>query len=126
MKTRAFGNVCESVVSKWLEQKGYKILARNYTVRGGELDIVAVDADTMAFIEVKSRHAGYDKEKYGRPSRAVDYFKRQRLALAAQTFLKQYPSKKRKRFDVIEVIADEQPTYTSFEIKHIKSAFSAR
>lgn len=126
MKTRTFGNICESVVSKWLETKGYKILARNYTVRGGELDIVAIDSDTIAFIEVKSRHAGYDKAKYGRPAKAVDLIKRQRVAFAAQAFLKEYPSSRRKRFDVIEVVADEQPSYTSFDIKHIKSAFLAR
>lgn len=126
MKTKTFGNICEGVVCKWLEQKGCKILARNYTVKGGELDIIAVDGDTLAFIEVKSRHAGYDASKYGRPSRAVDYFKRQRLSLAAQAFLKKYPSQRRKRFDVIEVLVDEQDTYTSFEIKHIKSAFAAR
>ncbi len=126
MKTRAFGKICESVVSKWLSQKGYKILSRNFTIKGGELDIVAIDGDTLAFIEVKARHAGYDSAKYGRPSRAVDYLKRQRVALTAQAFLRQYPSKRHKRFDVIEVIVDEQPTYTSFEIKHIKSAFSAR
>ena len=126
MKTRAFGNVCETVVSRWLEQKGYKVIARNYTIRGAELDIVATDSETLVFIEVKSRHFGYDKSKYGRPSRAVDHIKRQRIALAAQSFLKQYPSNKRKRFDVIEVIADEQPTYTSFDIKHFKSAFTLR
>ena len=126
MKTKAFGNICEGVVCKWLEGKGCKILARNFTLRGGELDIVAIEGDTLAFIEVKARHAGYDASKYGRPSKAVDYIKRQRVALAAQAFLKEYPSKRRKRFDVIEVIVDEQDTYTSFEIKHIKSAFSAR
>ena len=47
MKTKTFGNICEGVVCKWLEQKGCKILARNYTVKGGELDIIAVDGDTL-------------------------------------------------------------------------------
>ena len=126
MKTKVFGKICEGVVANWLTTKGYSILARNYTVRGGELDIVATNSETVVFIEVKARHAGYDTAKYGRPSRAVDYLKRQRVALAAQAFLKTYPSRKRKRFDVIEVIVDEQTTYTSFEIKHIKSAFNAR
>ena len=126
MKTRAFGRICEGVVCKWLEGKGFRILARNFAVRGAEIDIIASNSDTLVFFEVKSRHAGYDTAKYGRPSKAVDLAKQKRIASAAQSFLKQYPSRKSKRFDVIEVLVDEQPTYTSFEIKHIKSAFTAR
>ena len=126
MKTRAFGRICEGVVCKWLEGKGFRILARNFAVKGAEIDIIASNSDTLVFFEVKSRHAGYDTAKFGRPSKAVDLAKQKRIVTAAQSFLKQYPSRKSKRFDVIEVLVDEQPTYTSFEIKHIKSAFVSR
>ena len=126
MKTRAFGRICEGVVCKWLEGKGFRILARNFAVKGAEIDIIASNSETLVFFEVKSRHTGYDTAKFGRPSKAVDLAKQKRIVLAAQSFLKQYPSRKSKRFDVIEVLVDEQPTYTSFEIKHIKSAFTAR
>ena len=126
MKTRAFGRICEGVVCKWLEGKGYRIVARNFAVKGAEIDIIASTSDALVFFEVKSRHAGYDASKYGRPARAVNALKQRHIAIAAQSFLKQYPSRKSKRFDVIEVIVDEQDTYTSFEIKHIKSAFTAR
>ena len=126
MKTNALGRICEKVVAKWLCQKGYTVLAKNYLVRGAEIDIIATNADTLIFVEVKSRHAGYNKEKFRRPAAAVTAIKQKRIVLAAGRFLSEYPSRKRKRFDVIEVIADEQPEYTSFEIKHIKSAFSAK
>ena len=126
MKTRAFGKICEGVVCKWLEGKGYRVVARNFSVKGAEIDIIASTSDSLVFFEVKSRHAGYDVSRYGRPARAVNMIKQKHIAAAAQSFLKQYPSRKAKRFDVVEVIVDEQDTYTSFDIKHIKSAFTAR
>ncbi|HRQ70814.1 MAG TPA: YraN family protein, partial [bacterium] len=54
MNTRQYGAEAELFTSNWLERKGYKILDRNFFMRGGEIDIVAQINDTIAFVEVRS------------------------------------------------------------------------
>ena len=103
-----------------LKKSGYKILGRRVRVgRHDEVDLIArFGADTMVFVEVKTRK----NENYGRPSVAVDREKRRKLSRAAVAFLK-----KRKlrppyiRFDVIEVIGE--PKGEPPEIRHIENAF---
>ena len=50
-----FGAHAETVAEVWLRLKLYKILARRYRVKGGEIDIVARRGDVVAFVEVKAR-----------------------------------------------------------------------
>lgn len=52
---RAFGLRAEVLASLWLRAKFYQIVARNFTVPGGEIDIVARRGDVIAFVEVKAR-----------------------------------------------------------------------
>ena len=106
----------EKQAERFLKKAGYKILGRR--VRCGkhdEIDLIARHgADTMVFVEVKTRK----NEVRGRPAAAVNRDKRRKLSRAAVIFLQ-----KRKlrppyiRFDIIEVI-DEPP-----EIRHIENAF---
>lgn len=51
----AFGLRAERIAAAWLMLKGYRILARRYAVAGGEIDLVALRRDVVAFIEVKAR-----------------------------------------------------------------------
>ena len=51
---RKKGNAIETEASAYLMRNGYEILDRNYAYRGGELDIVARDGQTVVFVEVKS------------------------------------------------------------------------
>ncbi|MCO6432578.1 MAG: YraN family protein [Deltaproteobacteria bacterium] len=53
------GDIGEKLAFRYLEAKGYKILALNWRCFAGELDIVASDGDEMVFCEVKSLHADY-------------------------------------------------------------------
>ncbi|ARN79915.1 YraN family protein [Methylocystis bryophila] len=50
-----FGARAETLARVWLRLKLYKILARRYRVKGGEIDIVARRGDVVAFVEVKAR-----------------------------------------------------------------------
>ena len=52
---REFGGRSETAAADYLFERGYRILARNFVVRGGEIDIVAASGDTIAFVEVKAR-----------------------------------------------------------------------
>jgi len=55
MTTREIGNIGEDYTAKFLEKNGCVILSRNFTIRGGEIDIVAKKGDVVHFVEVKTR-----------------------------------------------------------------------
>lgn len=58
MTSREIGDIGENAVAAFLVHNGYDILERNFTVRGGEIDIIARKEDRLAFVEVKSRKSG--------------------------------------------------------------------
>lgn len=49
------GKLGESKVCEYLAERGYTISARNYRIKGGEIDIIAENGDYIAFVEVKTR-----------------------------------------------------------------------
>ena len=53
----------EAAAEGYLRKKGYEILARNYHIPGGEIDIIAADKEYIIFAEVKTRNASSKKEK---------------------------------------------------------------
>ena len=84
MNTRELGRVGEQMAEKYLvEQKHARILARNFTVRGGEIDLVAEIDGVIAFVEVKLRTRGDAHE-------AIGYTKQKRLSRAALIYLQRY------------------------------------
>ncbi|MBI3622281.1 MAG: YraN family protein, partial [Nitrospirae bacterium] len=50
-----FGRAGEAEAARHLQRAGYRIVARNYRTRFGEIDLVAYDAAVLAFVEVKAR-----------------------------------------------------------------------
>ena len=87
-KKRQFGDLGEDVVGKYLENKGFEILDRNYLRPWGEIDIVAKKDGRLHFVEVKtisreSRDRGYRAEDNMHPRKI------QRLHRAIQTYLLQ-------------------------------------
>ncbi len=111
------GDFGENAAEAFLIDLNYKILCRNFCVRGGEIDIVALDGDTLVFVEVKTRSS----LKFGLPSEAVDYKKIEHMIFAAEEYLAKNPTDNEVRFDIIEVIAglsDGIPQLS--EINHIK------
>lgn len=83
-----------------LRESHYRILARNYRTRLGEIDIVARDRDTVCFIEVKTRHS----DRFGSPKEAIGPDKQRRMGRAALLFLKEHKLLDQKaRFDVVSV-----------------------
>ena len=92
------------------------MLARNYRVRQGEIDLVARRGDVMAFVEVKTRRGN----AYGTPGEAVTYRKRARIrALAARYLQESGAHAAVLRFDVIEV----RPAGAGLVVNHIEAAF---
>lgn len=100
-RNRALGRKGEDAAARYLEQRGYQIVARNWTCVAGEADIVARDEDWLVFVEVKTRR-NTDK---GFPSEAVNEKKRERyeriaLAWAASHSDADVPV----RFDVVSIV----------------------
>ena len=112
---RAAGYEGESAACLWLERNGCTVLRRNYTVRGGEIDIIADDGSCILFVEVKLRKSG----SLRRPAASVDKTKRERIALAAARYMAQESPGKPSRYDVIELV----PSNGGYLIRHIKGAF---
>ena len=101
MNTRAIGKTAEDQVTHYLEECGMTILARNYAIRSGEIDIIARDGAYFVFIEVKSR----SYTDYGQPSEAVTRAKQKRIMRAAEIWLvKNDCFDELVRFDVVEVL----------------------
>lgn len=95
------GLLGESLAVSYLQKKSYIILARNYRGGKGELDIVAVDGDTLVFIEVKTRTSTY----YGSPKEAVTKRKIDEIIRAGHYFSRQHPEVPKKlRIDVIAIL----------------------
>lgn len=111
----AFG---EDMACNYLEAHGYKVLERNFSCKAGELDIIAFDGDSIAFIEVKCRTS----TSYGNPSEAVSYYKQNRIVKAALFFMTKHKIFDYMcRFDVIEVLTDSTKEGTNINL--IKNAF---
>lgn len=76
------GRAGEEFAASYLSRDGYTIVARNWRIRGGEIDIVALDGDTLVFVEVKVRQergsvlaeSTVDHRKLGRIMLAAEYF----------------------------------------------------
>lgn len=97
---KRFGDWGEDAVAAYLSGLGYRILARNWHCRYGELDIVAETDEMLALVEVKTRQS----DRF-RPAReAVDARKRRKLVRAGLAWLAAHPLEERPvRFDVAEV-----------------------
>ena len=86
MKHNYTGKDGESFAVNYLRKRGYLIIAKNYAINGGELDIVALKNRTLVFAEVKTRSS----EKMGSASEAVDQRKQNRLKKAKSDFLSKF------------------------------------
>ena len=117
MDRRSRGAAVEAAAREMLEQAGLKTLASNVRFRGGELDLVMLDGNDVAFVEVRYRRT----DQFGGAAASVDAGKRRKLILAAKLYLLQEPLLARLpcRFDVIE--AEGEPP----RLNWIKAAFRA-
>lgn len=97
------GKIGETLAAEYLMKKGYVILHRNYRIGHLETDIICENATHLLFVEVKSRTDFGGTSRYGRPAAAVDEKKRAHLLAAAGAYLRENPTAKKPRIDVIEV-----------------------
>jgi len=94
------GDRGERLAVRHLKRLGYRILARRSRSRIGEIDIIALDGDSIVFVEVKTRSS----QAAGHPTEAITFAKRQQLTRLALTWLKSRSMlERRARFDVIAI-----------------------
>ena len=101
---RARGDAVETAALGFLQRHGLRLLARNAQSRGGELDLVMLDGETLVFVEVRYRATS----AFGGGAASVDAGKRRKLVRAAQAFLLRHPQHADAscRFDVIDAAGD--------------------
>ena len=104
MNKRTKGKEYEDLAVSFLVDNGFKILNRNFFTKYGEIDIVALEGDTLVFTEVKYRK----DNKKGDPAEAVTFSKQKCIAMAANYYLMKNPvySEKDMRFDVVTILND--------------------
>lgn len=108
------GDWGEETASRYLNEKGYRILERNFSCRLGELDIIALDRDELVFVEVKTRK----DQSYGLPCEAVNAAKIRHLKRMAAYYTTVFSAEQRDaRLDVIEILTRNGRAY----IRHIKN-----
>src|SRR5512136_3041511 len=82
---KELGKRGEEIALRFLKKKGYRIIEKNYVCKMGEMDIIAKEKDTLAFIEVKTRTS----TDFGPPQLAVNAAKQMQLSKVALYFLKE-------------------------------------
>jgi putative endonuclease len=97
----AAGRAAEAAAARLLLRSGYRILARNFRAKGGELDLVAMDGGALAIVEVRYRAS----DRFGGGAASITAGKRSRIVRAARALLASRPALARlpARFDVVDV-----------------------
>ncbi len=105
---------------RYLSEKGYALVERNYRTRYGEIDLVVRDEKTLVFVEVKLRRG----TGFGDPLEAVTPRKRARIRLTAERYLAGKGARfadnfDEMRFDVVGILLGTGRP----EVRHVKDAF---
>lgn len=110
MESKEKGDLCENMVAEFLEKKGYTILARNYSCRCGEIDVLSLCDGALCVTEVKSQSVKWDDDEI---SHQVSSMKRMRLRRTVESYLihEKDVNFNRIRFDVAVVKAGEITYY---------------
>ena len=105
----------EKIAQVFLTEKGYRILHVNWRHRKAEIDIIAMDRNTLVFVEVKTRQTLI----FGEPENAVNLRKQKNLIHAANAYVLKNGFDNEARFDIISIIIEKNANI----INHIEDAF---
>lgn len=111
--TQQSGEAAERQAALFLEGQGLTLITRNYRCRGGEIDLIAQDGDTLVFVEVRARHS----TGYGGAAASITSHKQQRLIYAARHYLMHLANEPHCRFDAILIDGEH--------LEWLRSAFDA-
>jgi putative endonuclease len=115
--TRARGQQSEALARAFLEAQGYRTVASNFRVAGGEIDLIAFEGAVLCFIEVRSR----TDTELGEPLETIDARKIRRITVAAREFIGRLPRPwPEMRFDAVGIVLEDPP-----RIELVRDAFEA-
>ncbi|MEW6182579.1 MAG: YraN family protein [Bacillota bacterium] len=116
---KQLGEFAEKLAADLLRRKGYRIVVQNYRCRYGEIDIIALDGQTLVFIEVRAKGS----TGFGKPQESIGYQKRKKLREVARYYLTSEVQKGSScRFDAVAV-QFETGSLKVRELEHIVDAF---
>lgn len=118
---KSLGNDYEDRAVALIEDRGLRLLERNFRGKTGEIDIVALDGDQLVFVEVRARSNRFYDSAVG----SVNLRKQQRLVRTAQLYLQRRPQWANLpcRFDVVAF--DPPQSGTNHRVRWIRGAFTA-
>lgn len=119
--SRQKGDRGEELAWRYLAEKGYETLERNYRTRHGQIDLVVRGEHVLVFVEVKLRRG----TEFGDPLEAVTAKKQAKLRLMAEQYLAERGDDfvagfDEVRFDVVGILASGAGRP---EIRHVEDAF---
>ncbi len=95
----SLGRDAEARALAFLQQQGLTLIEKNFRCRAGEIDLIMHDAQTLVFIEVRSRK----NQHFGGAAASVGPVKQQRLWRSASLYLLKYPKPPACRFDLVAI-----------------------
>jgi len=113
MKAKSLGFYGEKLAAKFLTDNGYEILHNNFSVSGGEIDLVVRKNKIIIFVEVKTRTS----DLFGRGEESFNKTKLARMNKAIKRYLSEgkYPENIDYRIDLIEIELEK----TNFSLKNL-------
>jgi putative endonuclease len=112
---RKKGYRAEDLAARFLEEKGFRILEKNWYAGRLEVDLIAADSRHILFVEVKSRAS----DRFGLPLESVNSAKRKSIVRAADIYLHRHAPAQEPRFDIISILTSQSPP----AIEHYEAAF---
>ena len=109
------GKQGEAEAVRYLQEKGYEIVARNYRHQHAEIDLIAKKGRLLVFVEVKTR----SNLSYGNPEEFVSYTKAKLVMKAAEYYIFSHDWLFDIRFDIVAVTLASP----EWQVKHIEDAF---
>ncbi len=110
------GKKGEEKAEKFLKRKGYRILERNFRIKGGEIDIVAEKGGEIVFVEVRTRSS----DDFMSPVESLTPAKREKLRRAAEVFLISRGLELNPcRFDFVSIVKDG----SRYKIEHLENVY---
>jgi putative endonuclease len=122
--TREQGEYTESLACQYLENKGFKLIEKNFNCRVGEIDLIMKDNDSLVFVEVRYRRSN----NFGSGAESITANKQSKLIKTAALYLQQHAklNKYPARFDVVSITGFiETDNIDNINFDWIENAFGA-
>ncbi len=106
---QTLGKLGELLAAKYLQERGFTIIERNYHAGHGEIDLIARDGDTLVFVEVKTRKS----TQFGLPEEAITPKKLREIIHTAHVYTTQHKlAYAPQRVDAVAILMHEDNTST--------------